>query len=302
MALDPDDILDPPYGFGECEEATVLVPVHCDAWKVPDDDIAVTIRRVGDRHTIHFPTFLRSSKKGILTSDCDVVVDMYYYLASEDSSFHITNANSRHFQGSMQIYDEKYENERVCHAAIDYDIKQGSFIFEPVTNFPLNEMSSTADEVFEVGILPTTVTIDEEGLMEDEEPAEIIDVDLDYEDERQDAPFIEPDPDPVDPDPVDPDDPTPTPTIESQTYEVSVMCGAWVDGTSQTAYKTVVNLTKNNETKRCVMNIQEILHPSTSNGPEKSSLVIKLPISSYQSFLGGYIPPVSLLIVESRLT
>ena len=79
----------------------------------------------------------------------------------------------------MQIYDEKYENERVCHAAIDYDIKQGSFIFEPVTNFPLNEMSSTADEVFEVGILPTTVTIDEEGLMEDEEPAEIIDVDLD---------------------------------------------------------------------------------------------------------------------------
>lgn len=277
MTLDLDDCLDPPYGFGACYERNATVSVHCDAWKTPDEEMTVTIRKVGDRHTIHFPTFTRTTKTGILTSDCDIMVDLYYELADESSPFHITNCNNRHFQGSMQVYDEKMENERIFPAAIDYDLQTGTFIFEPVTNFPLNLSSKTSSNVFEVGILPTTIVIDEEGLMEGEEPEEIPDIDMDYEDDRQDAAFIEPCP--------DPESPGEEPEFVTRSFVCDATCDVW-EGYSATA---VVELARSTKSNRGILNIQPVTKNYVENGPG-GILSITLSKSDMYSVLFGFVP------------
>lgn len=282
MALDLEDLLDPPYGFGECYETSVVASAHCEAWKKQDDEITVHIRKVGDRHFIHFPTFLRSTNEGILTCNCDVQVDLYYALADETSVFHITNCSNRHFQGAMQIYDQTTQSERIYPAAIDYNLKTGTFRFEPVTNFALNPKSHYSYNVYEVGILPTTIIIDEEGLMRDdegepiEEPTEFPDIDMDYEYERYEAPFIDPIPDPEE-----------DPELETTSFAANVCNGVWVDGGEDGKYITTVGFTKKGN--RGIVNIQPIVADYTLNGPA-SIILIKIKESKFVEFFGGYLP------------
>lgn len=282
MALDLEDLLDPPYGFGECYETTVVGSAYCEAWKEQDQEITVHIQKVGVRHIIHFPTFLRSSQSGILTLNCDVQVDLYYTLADENSPFHITNCSNRHFQGAMQVYDEKTESERIYPAAIDYNLKTGTFRFEAVTNFALNQKSHYANNIFEVGILPTTIIIDEEGLMRDEEgepteePAEFPDINMDYEEDRYEAPFIEPIPDPEE-----------DPEIVTTSFFAPAYNRSWVYGNSQLAYQATVGFAKKGN--RGIVNIQPLIGNYDIDG-NAGYIMIEILTGNIKRFFNGYFP------------
>ena len=58
MAVDPSDLLDPPYGFGECSEKEVRVQAHCECFKEPDCDVTIKVRKQGDWISIDIPSIL----------------------------------------------------------------------------------------------------------------------------------------------------------------------------------------------------------------------------------------------------
>ena len=79
MALDLNDLLDPPYGFGECWDETYGASIHCDAWQEPDQTISIYYRKVGSHVTVVIPEFLRPVKAGIGTKDCDIIINASFH-------------------------------------------------------------------------------------------------------------------------------------------------------------------------------------------------------------------------------
>lgn len=272
MAFDPSDLLEPPFCFGECEEMKLSVLATCTAWKDPTHYVDVLIRKEGDRHMVHIPEFLFSSKNGILTKDCDISLELLYPLAEEDNTFKISKCRTRHFTGYMQIYDEKLGGESSVPAAIDYDCESGVFTFEPVTNFPMGTESVAAVDSFNVGILNTTVYIDEE--IEEAEIEEVSDIDMDYEDDREEK--FEPSTPPTDPDWV------------TQKMTFTVYCGAWKNGNTA-GYKTEVTLSKNAETNptKGRIYLNPIMYPIAYASVEKSNCEIVFGSSDIETFFGA---------------
>ena len=45
MAVDPSDLIEPPYGFGECSEIEVTVQTHCECFKEPDCNVSYQTTR-----------------------------------------------------------------------------------------------------------------------------------------------------------------------------------------------------------------------------------------------------------------
>ena len=58
MAVDPSDLIDPPYGFGECAEMVARVQAHCECFKNPDCDVIINVRKQGDWVTVDIPSIL----------------------------------------------------------------------------------------------------------------------------------------------------------------------------------------------------------------------------------------------------
>ena len=161
--MDPEDLLEEPYNFGECWEITTTAPAYCNAWKNRSREIKVLIRKEGEHTHVHFPTALFSSREGINTDQCKIIVDLYYPLADKDSMFYISKCRSRNFVGSMQVYDHFSIKDKIMQATIDYDRNWGTLTFYPVNNkiYQSDEITLSKN-VYDIGILTTTITIDEE--------------------------------------------------------------------------------------------------------------------------------------------
>ena len=161
MALDPDDLLDPPYGFGECWDATYAANIHCDAWQEPDQIISIYYRKVGSHVTIFIPEFLKPVNGGIGTKDCDIIIDASFPLNSSYSVYNCADAQQTYFSCNMQIYDEQEGDEDVVMGVIKFDKSNGKLKAEPVTNFILGKNSATATVGvgIEVGMLCTTLNL-----------------------------------------------------------------------------------------------------------------------------------------------
>ena len=161
--MDPEDFLEEPYNFGECWSITTTAPAYCNAWKNRSREIKVLIRKEGEHTHVHFPTALFSSREGINTDQCKVIVDLYYPLADKNSMFYISKCRSRNFIGSMQVYDHFSIKDKIMQARIDYDRNWGTLTFYPVNNkiYQSDEITLSKN-VYDIGILETTITIDEE--------------------------------------------------------------------------------------------------------------------------------------------
>ena len=161
--MDPEDLLEEPYNFGECWSIETTAPAYCNAWKNRSREIKVLIRKEGDHTRVHFPKALFSSREGIDTDRFKVIVDLYYPLADKDSMFYISKCRSRNFMGSMQIYNHIRKVEQVINAEIDYDRNWGTLTFVPVLNrTTAGDKTNYSTDVYDIGILDTTITIDEE--------------------------------------------------------------------------------------------------------------------------------------------
>ena len=161
--MDPEDLLEEPYNFGECWSIETTAPAYCNAWKNRSREIKVLIRKEGDHTHVHFPTALFSSREGINTDQCKIIVDLYYPLADKDSMFYISKCRSRNFMGSMQVYDHFSIKDKILQASIDYDRNWGTLTFYPVNNkiYQSDEITLSKN-VYDIGILETSITIDEE--------------------------------------------------------------------------------------------------------------------------------------------
>ena len=210
MALDLNDLLDPPYGFGECWDETYGASIHCDAWQEPDQTISIYYRKVGSHVTVFIPEFLRPVKAGIGTKDCDIIIDASFPLKSTYSVYNCEDAQQTYFTCNMQIYDEQQGDEDVVMGVIKFNKSNGQLKAEPVTNFILGKESTTAAAGLEVGVLCTTLNMTlETGDTDKEKP----DIDMDYEDKRKEHY-----------EPTDPDEPEKTNSLEVDSY---AQCTAW---------------------------------------------------------------------------
>ena len=161
--MDPEDFLEQPYNFGECWSIETAAPAYCNAWKNRSREIKVLIRKEGDYTYVHFPKVLFSSREGINTDKCKVIVDLYYPLADKDSMFYISKCRSRNFVGSMQVYDHYAIKDKIVQARIDYDRNWGTLTFIPVNNkIYETDQITLSKNVYDIGILDTTIIIDEE--------------------------------------------------------------------------------------------------------------------------------------------
>ena len=161
--MDPEDFLEQPYNFGECWSIETTAPAYCNAWKNRSREIKVLIRKEGDYTYVHFPKALFSSREGINTDKCKVIVDLYYPLAEKDSMFYISKCRSRNFVGSMQVYDHFAIKDKIVQARIDYDRNWGTLTFKPVLNkIYQSDQITLSKNVYDIGILDTTIIIDEE--------------------------------------------------------------------------------------------------------------------------------------------
>ena len=182
MALDLNDLLDPPYGFGECWDETYGASIHCDAWQEPDQTISIYYRKIGSHITVFIPEFLRPVKAGIGTKDCDIIIDASFPLKSTYSVYNCEDAQQTYFTCNMQIYDEQQGDEDVVMGVIKFNKSNGQLKAEPVTNFILGKESTTAAAGLEVGMLCTTLNMTlETGDTDKEKP----DIDMDYEEKRK---------------------------------------------------------------------------------------------------------------------
>ena len=161
--MDPEDFLEQPYNFGECWSIETTAPAYCNAWKNRSREIKVLIRKEGDYTHVHFPKALFSSREGINTDKCKVIVDLYYPLAEKDSMFYISKCRSRNFVGSMQVYDHFAIKDKIVQARIDYDRNWGTLTFKPINNkIYESDQITLSKNVYDIGILDTTIIIDEE--------------------------------------------------------------------------------------------------------------------------------------------
>ena len=162
--MDPEDFLEEPYNFGECWSIETTAPAYCNAWKNRSREIKVLIRKEGNYTHVHFPKALFSSREGINTSQCKVIVDLYYPLADKDSMFYISKCRSRTFVGTMQVYDHFAIKDKIVQADIDYDRNWGTLTFYPAINkIYESDQITLSKNVYDIGILDTTIIIVEES-------------------------------------------------------------------------------------------------------------------------------------------
>lgn len=62
MALDPSDLLGPPYSFGECDIYDTLASAHCGVFKNEDISFAVSVRKQGNWVKVIIPNILEEVK------------------------------------------------------------------------------------------------------------------------------------------------------------------------------------------------------------------------------------------------
>ena len=217
--MDPEDFLEQPYNFGECWSIETTAPAYCNAWKNRSREIKVLIRKEGDYTYVHFPKVLFSSREGINTDKCRVIVDLYYPLADEDSMFYISKCRSRNFVGSMQVYDHFAIKDKIVQARIDYDRNWGTLTFIPINNkIYESDQITLSKNVYDIGILDTTIIIDEE-------PEDTI-VDADEDDTMGERdPTISVFPDDINNEEYD-EDGIPEGWIKSK-LSVEILCSAW---------------------------------------------------------------------------
>lgn len=161
--MDAEDFLEQPYNFGECWSIETTAPAYCNAWKNRSREIKVLIRKEGNYTHVHFPKTLFSSRTQIETKKCNIIVDLFYPLADKDSMFYISKCRTRSFVGEMQVYDVIKGKEKIIQAEILYDRNWGTLTFYPdINRTDAGDSTILSKNVYDIGILDTTITIVEE--------------------------------------------------------------------------------------------------------------------------------------------
>lgn len=165
MALDPSDLLEPPYNFGECSESKITALAHCSVWEIPDKNIVITMRKRGDFVNFFIPELLFKSNN---TGEKDLIkitpdyedIDSWlgeYPLSMQTTSFGMN--------GCPRNTDE-LTNE-VCFCILDMDFEGNIFIA------PENDMDgfSPSADGDQIGLFSTTFSFIPNNEEEEGSPA-----------------------------------------------------------------------------------------------------------------------------------
>lgn len=127
MALDPSDLLEPPYGLGECVEQEFVATVRCEAWEVPVHEVNIFARKRGDMVKVIVPELIYKSNqtgvKDLIQFSSFYNSDTWLGLNPESMRFTAFGLN-----GCERNSDE-LTNE-VCSCTVDLDY-MGNFYIAP---------------------------------------------------------------------------------------------------------------------------------------------------------------------------
>ena len=137
MAVDPSDLLDPPYSFGECSVAEALPAVTCECFKSSTFTYAVA-RKQGDWVNVNISNVFMEVKNEEIDF---ATIKIAPFLPSEFLGG--DKARKRIFGCLVRAFELETEVLRVTPAMITMD-KDGSMTINPVT-----KVVNRDDRVFE---------------------------------------------------------------------------------------------------------------------------------------------------------
>lgn len=130
MAIDPSDLLEPPYNFGECEEFEVYAGAHCGAWDYTMG-APIYIRKQGNLVIIIVPELIANSNslpnKDIIQFNLDNLADdeKERVLGKNPKSMRFLTAGLNGI-----ISENKGNSSEICFCTVDMDFK-GNFYIAP---------------------------------------------------------------------------------------------------------------------------------------------------------------------------
>ena len=120
MAVDPSDLLEPPYGFGECSEIEVTVQAHCECFKEPDCDVTIKVRKQGDWISIDIPSILHEVDSEKEVDFATLKIDSFL-----TGSFQDNNPRKRVFGCLAQVFDLETNALKIVPAMLVIDTNGG---------------------------------------------------------------------------------------------------------------------------------------------------------------------------------
>lgn len=139
MALDPNDLLDPPYGFGECSEIGRFPTVSCECFKNGDTTTQVIARKHGDWVNVNISDVFEDVKED---KDIDfATIKIAPFLP--DDFLGGDKARKRFFGGLARVFELETEVLRVVPAMITMD-KDGT-----ITIYPSIKVVNVDDDLFQ---------------------------------------------------------------------------------------------------------------------------------------------------------
>lgn len=124
MAIDPDDLLDPPYGFGECTISGAFPTVSCECFK-EDTNTYVVARKHGSWVNINISNIFAEVRNDIEVDFATIKIEPF--LSSE---FLGSSARKRLFGGLARVFELQTEVLKVVPAMITMD-KDGTITINP---------------------------------------------------------------------------------------------------------------------------------------------------------------------------
>lgn len=123
MALDPSDLLELPFNFGECEDDKPWVQFTCECFK-EGGEVCGQVRKCGNWVTVHLGNITMETKE----EDIDfATIKIEPFLSSE---FLGENARKRLFGGLAKVFDLETNVPRVVPAVITMET-DGSITINP---------------------------------------------------------------------------------------------------------------------------------------------------------------------------
>lgn len=124
MAIDPDDLLEPPYGFGECSISGAYPAVSCKCFK-ENTNTHIVVRKHGSWVNVNISNIFAEVRNDIGVDFATIKIEPF--LSSE---FLGSNARKRLFGGLARVFELETEVLRVVPAMITMD-KDGTITINP---------------------------------------------------------------------------------------------------------------------------------------------------------------------------
>ena len=146
MALDPEDILKPPYRLGECEESSLPCVATCSSWEIRQHDFLVHLRNRGNITEVIIPELLFKSKKDQTHDIIQFTLPSMFYnkvnfLGSYPESLRIAALG----MNGCNVNTDLLTNE-ICECTIDMDF-EGNFYIAPTDDDEGFSCSTDGDQI-----------------------------------------------------------------------------------------------------------------------------------------------------------